>query len=252
LGAGEAGLGIGNLIVSALVDEGWDVEEARRRCWFVDSEGLIVSSRTDLPPRKRPFAHDAEPATGFLDALQRIKPGTIIGASGQSQAFTRPVLEAMAHMRERPIVFALSNPTSKSECTAEQAYQWTGGRAVFASGSPFEPVEMEGKRLVPGQGNNAYVFPGVGLGLVVAEASECTDEMFFVAARTLAGMVTDDDLKQGRIYPSLSRIREVSAHIAEAVASVAFERGLARVDRPDDLGQAVRGSMFSPEYPTHA
>jgi malate dehydrogenase (oxaloacetate-decarboxylating)(NADP+) len=252
LGAGEAGIGIGDLIVSALVHDGWAEEEARRRCWFFDSKGLVVSGRTDLAPHKRPFAHDAEFTADFVDAVERLKPGAIIGVSGQPQTFTQPVVEAMARINHRPIVFALSNPTSKAECTAEQAYHWTQGRVVFASGSPFDPVDLDGERFVPGQGNNAYVFPGVGLGLIVSEASECTDEMFFEAARTLAGMVNDDDLKQGRIYPSLKRIREVSAYIAEAVAAVAFRRGLARAERPADLGSVVRAAMFDPEYPTFA
>ncbi|MGD8320017.1 MAG: NAD-dependent malic enzyme [Gemmatimonadota bacterium] len=251
LGAGEAGIGIGELIVAALVHEGWSEAEARQRCWFFDSRGLVVQSRTDLAPHKTSFAHDAEFTDDFLQALERLQPGALLGVSGQPQTFTQPVLDAMARINDRPIVFALSNPTSKSECTAQQAYTWTDGRAIFASGSPFAPVEYEGRRFVPGQGNNAYVFPGVGLGLIVSEASECTDEMFFVAARTLAGMVNQDDLKQGRIYPSLSRIREVSAYIAEAVASVAFERGLARAERPEDLGTAVREAMFHPEYPLY-
>jgi malate dehydrogenase (oxaloacetate-decarboxylating)(NADP+) len=252
LGAGEAGIGIGHLIVSALVHEGWDEEEARRRCWFFDSKGLVVSSRTDLAPHKRPFAQEAEFTADFVDAVERLRPGAIIGVSGQPQTFTQPVVEAMARINHRPIVFALSNPTSKAECTAEQAYHWTQGRVVFASGSPFDPVDLEGQRFVPGQGNNAYVFPGVGLGLIVSEASECTDEMFYEAARTLAGMVNEDDLKQGRIYPSLKRIREVSAYIAEAVAGVAFKRGLARAEQPADLGAVVRATMFDPEYPTFA
>ena len=252
LGAGEAGIGIGDLIVAALVHEGWDEAEARKLCWFFDSKGLVVKSRTDLAHHKQAFAHDAEFTDDFLEAVERLKPGAIIGVSGQPQTFTQPVLEAMARINERPVVFALSNPTSKSECTAEQAYTWTKGKAVFASGSPFDPVTYEGRRFVPGQGNNAYVFPGVGLGLIVSEATECTDEMFFVAARTLAGMVGDDDLKQGRIYPSLSRIREVSARIAEAVAGVAFQRGLARAEEPEDLGKAVRDAMFTPEYPEYA
>jgi len=184
--------------------------------------------------------------------IERLKPGVIVGVSGQPQTFTQPVIEAMAKNNERPVVFALSNPTSKSECTAEQAYTWSEGRAIFASGSPFDPVEFGGKRFVPGQGNNAYVFPGVGLGLIVSEATECTDEMFFVAARTLAGMVNEDDLRQGRMYPPLKRIREISASIGEAVAAVAFDRGLAGIERPDDLGTTVRDAMFQPDYRTFA
>jgi len=252
LGAGEAGIGIGDLIVAALVHEGWDEAQARSRCWFFDSKGLVVKSRKDLAHHKKAYAHDAEFTDDFLEAVERLKPGYLIGVSGQPQTFTRPILEAMARLNERPVIFALSNPTSKAECTAEQAYNATGGRAIFASGSPFDPVVHEGRRFVPGQGNNAYVFPGVGLGLIVSEASACTDEMFFVAARTLAGMVNEDDLAQGRIYPSLTRIREVSAHIAEAVAGVAFDRGLARAPRPGDLGTVVRDAMFEPDYPSYA
>jgi malate dehydrogenase (oxaloacetate-decarboxylating)(NADP+) len=252
LGAGEAGIGIGDLIVAALVHEGMDEEEARQLCWFVDSKGLVVKGRRNLAPHKKPYAHDADGTTDFLEAVERLKPAAIIGVSGQPQTFTQPVLEAMARINERPIIFALSNPTSMSECTAEQAYTLTEGRAVFASGSPFDPVELDGARFVPGQGNNAYVFPGVGLGLIVSQATECTDEMFFVAARTLANMVGEDDLRQGRIYPSFSRIREVSAQIAEAVAGVAFERGLAGIDRPEDLEAVIREEMFTPDYPTLA
>ncbi len=248
LGAGEAGVGIGNLITAALVHDGMTEEEARQKCWFFDSKGLVVKSRTDLASHKKPFAHDAEPTTDFLEAIRRLQPGAIVGVSGRPQTFTQPIVEEMARLNERPIIFALSNPTSKSECTAEQAYTWSEGRAIFASGSPFGPVELDGKRFVPGQGNNAYVFPGVGLGLIVSEASECTDEMFFEAARTLAGLVNENDLRQGRIYPSLKRIREVSAHIAEAVATVAFERGLARAPRPVDLGAVVEAAMFDPVY----
>ena len=252
LGAGEAGIGIRELIVAALMHEGGAEAEARKLCWFFDSKGLVVKSRTDLAPHKQAFAHDADFTDDFLEAVERLRPGTLIGVSGQPQTFTQPILEAMGRINQQPVIFALSNPTSKSECTAKQAYEWTEGRAVFASGSPFPPVTLGDRHFVPGQGNNAYVFPGVGLGLIVSEARACTDEMFFVAARTLAGMVNEDDLQQGRIYPSLGRIREVSAHIAEAVASVAFQRGLARADRPADLGTAVREAMFQPEYPVYA
>lgn len=253
LGAGEAGIGIGDLIVAALVHEGWDAVEARKQCWFFDSRGLVVKSRMDeLAPHKRPFAHEGEFTDDFLEAVERLQPGAIIGVSGQPQTFTEPIVRAMARINERPIIFALSNPTSKSECTAAQAYEWSEGRAVFASGSPFDPVDYEGRHFVPGQANNAYVFPGVGLGLIVSEATECTDEMFFVAARTLAGMVQEDDLRQGRIFPPLKRIREISATIAEAVAGVAFERGLAGRERPEDLGTEVRQEMFVPVYHTFA
>jgi malate dehydrogenase (oxaloacetate-decarboxylating)(NADP+) len=251
LGAGEAGIGIGSLIVAALVREGWDEAEARGLCWFFDSTGLVVGSRDDLTHHKRAFAHEGEFTADFLEAVERLKPAAIIGVSGQPQTFTQPILAAMARINERPIVFALSNPTSKAECTAQQAYEWTDGRAVFASGSPFPPVDLDGERFVPGQGNNAYVFPGVGLGLIVSEASACTDEMFFVAARTLAGLVHEEDLRQGRIFPPLERIRAVSAAIGEAVARVAFDRGLARVARPDDVGRAVREAMFEPDYATY-
>jgi len=250
LGAGEAGIGIGDLIVAALVHDGWDEERARRQCWFVDSKGLVVESRDDLAQHKRPYAHPEGFTDDLLSLVRKVKPGALIGVSGQAQAFTRPILEEMARIHRHPIVFALSNPTSKSECTAAQAYGWTDGRAVFASGSPFDPVELDGRRFVPGQGNNAYVFPGVGLGLIVSEARECTDEMFFEAARTLAGLVTEVDLALGRIYPSMTRIREVSAHIAEAVADVAFRRGIAAAQRPADLGSAVRSAMFEPDYPS--
>jgi malate dehydrogenase (oxaloacetate-decarboxylating)(NADP+) len=251
LGAGEAGIGIGNLIVAALVHEGWDESEARRLCWFFDSTGLVVESREDLTHHKRAFAHEGDFTADFLEAVERLRPAAIIGVSGQPQTFTKPILAAMARINERPIVFALSNPTSRAECTAEQAYAWTDGRAVFASGSPFPAVELGDKRFVPGQGNNAYVFPGVGLGLIVSEASACTDEMFLVAAQTLAGLVHEEDLGQGRIFPPLERIRDVSAAIGEAVARVAFDRGLARVPRPNDLGRAVREAMFEPDYATY-
>ncbi|HLN92167.1 MAG TPA: NAD-dependent malic enzyme, partial [Patescibacteria group bacterium] len=162
LGAGEAGIGIGELIVTALKTEGMTEEEARRRCWYVDSKGLVVKSRTDLVPHKLPFAHDHASIGDFAAAMDSIKPTAIIGVSGMPRTFTRAVVEAMARMNRQPIVFALSNPTSKSECTAEEAYTWSEGRAIFASGSPFAPVTYKGKTIVPGQGNNAYIFPGVG------------------------------------------------------------------------------------------
>ncbi len=252
LGAGEAGIGIGDLVASAMVDEGASPEEARRRCAFVDSHGLVVKSRTGLAEHKLRFAHDLPPAPDFLSALEAVRPTAIVGVSTVPRSFDQRVLEAMARMNPRPIVFALSNPTSRSECTAEEAYRWTEGRAIFASGSPFPPCRLGDRTFVPGQGNNAYIFPGVGLGVVACEARLVTDRMFSAAARALARMVEPADLELGRIYPSLARIREVSAHIGAAVAEVAFQDGLAGVARPPDLLAMVRRAMWTPAYREYA
>ncbi len=248
LGAGEAGMGTGHLIVSAMVDEGLSEQQARLRCWFVDSRGLVVKSRTGLTGDKLIFAHDREFLPNFLAAVEALKPTAIIGVSGKPAMFTRPVLETMARLNERPIVFSLSNPTSNTECTAEEAYNWTGGRAVFASGSPFDPVTVHGKKFVPAQGNNVYIFPGVGLGIIASWARQVPDEMFLVAARALAQTVSEADLEQGRTLPPLTRIREVSVDIAEAVAEVAYKRGLATRLRPDSLPEYIRSLMYEPEY----
>jgi len=248
LGAGEAGIGIGDLIVTGLTEEGMSEADARRKCWFVDSKGLVVKSRTDLVHHKLPYAHDHAFLADFLQAVETIRPTAIIGVSGMPRTFTRPVVEAMARLNPLPIIFALSNPTSKSECTAEEAYAWTDGRAIFASGSPFPPVTHKGKTLVPGQGNNAYIFPGVGLGVIASEATRVTNEMFFVAAKTLASLVTAEDYAKGRIFPGLERIREVSAAIAVPVAEVAFRRGLTKMNRPADLLKHVKAQMYDPTH----
>ncbi len=248
LGAGEAGTGISDMIVSAMVDDGISEEEAQKRCWFVDSRGLVVKSRSDLAEHKLPYAHDHEYLADFLSAVESLRPTAIIGVSAQAGAFTRPILEAMARYNERPIVFAMSNPTSKAECTAEEAYTWTEGRVIFASGSPFEPVTLGGKSYVPGQGNNAYIFPGVGLGIIACETRLVTDEMFFSAAKALACEVSAAELEQGRIYPALTRIRDISANIAAAVAEVAYNQGLARKPKPDDLLTYIKSQMYEPEY----
>jgi malate dehydrogenase (oxaloacetate-decarboxylating)(NADP+) len=248
LGAGEAGLGTADLTVSALADEGLSEAQARERCWFVDSKGLIVKSRTDLSDRKRVYAHDHEFIPDFLGCVEALKPTAIIGVSGKGRMFTEPVLKAMARLNERPIVFSLSNPTSKTECTAEEAYTYTDGRAIFASGSPFDKVTVKGNTFFPAQGNNVYIFPGVGLGVIVSGARFVTNEMFLVSARTLAQQVSYADLAQGRVYPSLPKIREVSAAIAVKVAEVAYKRGLATRPQPEDLTSAVKASMYYPEY----
>lgn len=249
LGAGAAATGIASLVAGAMAGEGLEEAEARRRCWFFDSHGLVVASRGDLAAYKLPFAHDHPPVATFLDAVRALRPTAILGVSAQPGTFTAEVLAAMAELNERPVVFALSNPTSKSECTAEEAYRHTGGRAVFASGSPFEPVTLEGRRFVPGQGNNAYIFPGLGLGVVLAGATRVTDAMFHAAARALAEFVADSSLAEGSLFPPLTEIRQASARIAAAVMRVAHAEGLATIPLPDDLDAHIAARMYEPVYP---
>ncbi len=248
LGAGEAAIGIGNLVSSAMIEEGLSSAAARSNCWFIDSKGLVVGSRTDLPEHKRPYAHDYPFHKDLLSAVETVKPTAIIGVSGQPNTFTPEILKTMSRINNRPIVFALSNPTSKAECTAEEAYRHTDKRAIFASGSPFPDVVIDGQTFVPGQANNAYIFPGVGLGVLASEASRVTDEMFTAAAKSLVQQVTADDLKIGRIYPSLALIREVSANIAVAVAKVVFARGLTTVQKPADLQNHIKSTMYEPNF----
>lgn len=252
LGAGEAGIGIGELMVSALVEAGMDEAEAKKRCWFFDSRGLVVKSRENLQDHKLLFAHEGEFITDFVEAIEYLKPTAIIGVSGQPQTFTEPVIRKMSELNERPIVFALSNPTSMSECTAEQAYTWSDGRAIFASGSPFPTFVYKGQLFVPGQANNAYVFPGIGLGVLVSEATRVTDAMFLAAARKLAELVEESDLAQGRIFPPLSSIREISAKIAAEVAMTAVRQNVAGTALPDDLVGYIRSWMYEPVYQDYA
>ncbi len=247
LGAGSAATGIGDLLSVALTAEGLDPEEARRRLWFVDEHGLVTSRRDDLAPHNRPYAHDHAPL-GFLEAIEAHRPHALVGATGFAGAFTQDAVERMARLNERPVLFALSNPTAHAECTAEQAYRWTRGRAVFASGSPFDPVEWNGVTFHPGQGNNAYVFPGVGLGVVGCRARGVSDGMFLAAAAALAERVAPDDLERGALYPPRSDVRAISLDIAVAVAERAYEEGLAALPRPDDLRASLRDSMYDPSY----
>ncbi len=252
LGAGGAATGIADLIVTALVVSGMNEADARKRCWLVDSQGLVVKARTGLTPQKLPYAHEHAPVGDFLAAVKSLQPTGIIGVAAADGAFTPQVLRAMADCNVRPIVFALSNPTSKAECSAEQAYSGTDGRALFAGGSPFAPVQVGGKTLVPRQGNNSYIFPGVGLGVIACGATRIIDEMFLAAAHTLAAQVTQADLEQGSLYPPLAQIRAVSVQIAVAVAEVAYQRGLAAKPRPADMLEHVREKMYDPHYPSYA
>src|SRR5581483_4860373 len=234
-GAGEAAVGIARLVAGAMQAEGLSREEAIGRCWFVDSKGLVVKSRTDLQEHKKPFAHAFRPVGALLTTVRALRPTALIGVSAQPNQFTQPVVEEMSRLNGRPVIFALSNPTSNAECTAEQAYRWSRGRAVFASGSPFAPVRYGERTFVPGQANNAYIFPGVGFGAIASGARRVTDEMFAEAARALADSASASRLEAGCLFPPLEEIREVSARIACAAAEVAFERGLASVSRPADL-----------------
>ena len=248
LGAGEAATGIADLVVSAMMAEGLSEAESLRRTWLVDSRGLVVKNRAGLTDHKLRYAHDHAPVGDFLTAIQMLKPTAIIGVAAVGGAFTPEVLKTMAEINDRPIVFALSNPTSKAECSAEEAYRHTGGRALFACGSPYDPVRLNGKTFVPRQGNNSYIFPGVGLGATAIGSRLVTDEMFMAAAHTLAYLVNLDDIEQGSLYPALPRIREVSAHIAVAVAEVAYKRGLATLPRPNNMMAFIKSQMYDPQY----
>ncbi|PCJ70552.1 MAG: NAD-dependent malic enzyme [Rhodobiaceae bacterium] len=247
LGAGSAATGIADLICEAFKRQGLSEEAARKKLWFVDVNGLVIKGRDDLMSHNLPYAHDHAPAD-FVSAIDAIKPDILIGATGAPGTFTREVVERMAALNDRPVIFALSNPTSRAECTAEQAYEWSGGRVIFASGSPFEPVSYAGAVHRPAQGNNAYVFPGIGLGAVIADASLICDEMFLAAADALAGEVTEDDLAHGAVYPRLSVIRDVSAQIALKVAQTAHAQGLAKNLDADGYVEAIKNYMYDPTY----
>ncbi|KAJ6947439.1 NADP-dependent malic enzyme-like [Populus alba x Populus x berolinensis] len=251
LGAGEAGTGIAELIALEISKQtNMPVEETRKKVWLVDSKGLIVSSRREsLQHFKKPWAHDHEPVKTLLDAVNDIKPTVLIGTSGVGKTFTKEVIEAMASFNEKPIILSLSNPTSQSECTAEEAYTWSQGRAIFASGSPFAPFEYEGKTFMPGQANNAYIFPGLGLGLIMSGAIRVHDDMLLAASEALAAQVTQENFDKGLIYPPFKNIRKISAEIAAKVAAKAYELGLAtRVPPPRDLVKHAESCMYSPSY----
>jgi malate dehydrogenase (oxaloacetate-decarboxylating)(NADP+) len=248
LGGGSAATGIAELISQALTADGIDLAEARRHCALFDVNGLIVKSRGDLANFQTPFALDHAPVAHFVDAVKALKPTAIIGVSAVPKLFTREVIEAMAEINERPIIFPYSNPTSRSECTAEEAYHWSRGRAVFASGSPFPPVEMGGRRFIPGQGNNVYIFPAMGMAVFATEATRVTEDMFIVAAKAVAEQVTEEDLASGLIYPPQSHILDASLHVAERVAASIFDHRLARVPRPDDVGALIRTRAYRPAY----
>jgi malate dehydrogenase (oxaloacetate-decarboxylating)(NADP+) len=249
LGGGSAATGIAELISEAMALEGLPIDRARACNWLFDINGLMVTSRTDLADFQKPFSHAHAPIATFVAAVEAIRPTGIIGVSTVPKLFNQPVIEAMARINERPIIFPYSNPTSRSECTAEEAYKWSAGRAVFASGSPFPPVQIDGKTLVPGQGNNVYIFPAMGMAVLATEAKRVTEEMFIIAARAVAEQVTEANLATGLIYPPTSNIFDASLHTAARIAEYIFEHDLAGIARPDDIDAHVRARAYKPVYP---
>ena len=257
-GAGASAQGIANLVVAALVDEGLTPEQARDRICTVDSRGLVTRDRPNLEAFKATYARPTEEVARYVcrdpsavtleETIRNVKPTILLGTSGTPGLFTAPVLVAMAEINERPIVFPLSNPTSQSECTAAEAIRWSDGRAIVATGSPFAPVEHQGQRHRIGQGNNAFIFPGVGLGLWVGRVRRVTDAMFLDAAKALAVHVTDADLAEGAVYPELPRIRQCSHGVACAVIRRAVLEGHADDVMLRGLEQRVLRAMWVPEY----
>ncbi|XP_063089221.1 NADP-dependent malic enzyme isoform X2 [Cavia porcellus] len=249
-GAGEAALGIAHLIVMAMEKEGLTREKAIRKIWLVDSKGLIVKGRASLTQEKEKFAHEHEEMKSLEAIVQEIKPTALIGVAAVGGAFTEQILKDMAVFNERPIIFALSNPTSKAECSAEQCYKITQGRAIFASGSPFDPVTLpNGRTLYPGQGNNSYVFPGVALGVVACGLRTITDKIFLTTAEVISQQVSDEHLEEGRLYPPLTNIRDVSLKIAVKIVDDAYQEKTATVyPEPQDKEAFVYSQMYSTEY----
>lgn len=248
MGAGSAGTGIAELISEAMVLEGLSIEDARARCFLFDVNGLLESTRTDLADFQKPFAHPHAPTKTFVDAIESIKPTTIIGVSTVPKLFNQQVIEAMSRINERPIIFPYSNPTSRSECTAEEAYRWSNGKAIFASGSPFPPVDFNGQSFIPGQGNNVYIFPAMGMAVLATQASRVTQAMFIVAAKAVAEQVTQASLESGLIYPPQSQILDASLHTAAKIAEYVFDHGLSRTQKPADIEAHIRGMAYKPAY----
>jgi len=248
LGAGAAAFGIADMIVKKLENEGLGRQEALARISMFDVNGLLVEARTDLTDHQRPFAHPGPPSSDFAECILKLRPTAIVGVSTVGGAFSRLVIENMCAVNERPIIFPYSNPTSRSECTAEQAYVWSKGRAIFASGSPFAPVAFDGTTYTPGQGNNVFIFPAMGLAVLATEATRITDEMFLTAADAVAEHVTEEDFARGLIYPAVKDIRAVSLNAAVAIADVIFRSGLAGVKRPTNLRRFIEKRMYRPEY----
>ena len=252
LGAGSAGIGLANLLCSAMVKEGVRLEQAQAKVYMFDINGLLEDTRTDLVDFQKPYAHRHAPSRDFVAAIEDIKPTTIIGVSTVGGTFTQKVIESMSRINERPVVLALSNPTDHAECTAEQAYTWSKGKAIYAAGVQFPPVHYNGQTYLPGQANNFYIFPAIGMAVYATQASRVTDDMFIEAARAVADQVPAELLKQGLLYPLQSNILEAEIQTAARVAKLVFESGLARVKQPADMVAFIRQHVYKPEYKEEA
>ena len=248
LGAGSAGIGLANLLCSAMVEEGLTLPQAQANVHMFDVNGLLESTRTDLVDFQKPYAHRHPPSRDFVAVIESVKPTTIIGVSTIGGAFNQKVIEAISRINDRPVVLALSNPTDKAECTAEQAYTWSKGKAIYAAGVQFPPVRYNGQTFLPGQANNFYIFPAIGMAIYATQASRVTDQMFIEAARAVADQVPSDLMKQGLLYPLQSNVLEAEIQTAARVAKLVFDSGLARVKRPKDIVAFIRQHVYKPEY----
>jgi malate dehydrogenase (oxaloacetate-decarboxylating)(NADP+) len=248
LGAGSAGIGIADMIASAMILEEQSGDQARSRIWLFDANGLLESTRNDLVPEQKPYAHQHTPTHNLLEAINSIKPTILIGVSTVGKAFNRSVIEAMSKINQRPVIFALSNPTEKAECTPEEAYGWSGGKAIYAAGVQFPPVQYNGETFLPGQANNFYIYPAIGLAIYATRAKRVTDEMFLEAAKATAEQVTDEQRTKGLLFPPQSNILETEVRTAVRAATLVFDRKLAGVDRPGDVDSWLRAMIYKPEY----
>ncbi|XP_013406841.1 NADP-dependent malic enzyme [Lingula anatina] len=251
-GAGEASIGIANLIVMAMMEEGTSREQALEKIFLVDSKGLITKDRPSggITEHKAPFAKNMQHIGDLGQIVKAVKPTALIGAAAIANVFTEDIIRDMGSFNERPIIFALSNPTSSAECTAEEAYRYTEGRCVFASGSPFDPVTVDGRTFFPGQGNNAYIFPGVALATIACGIRHISDEVFLKSAEYLAAMVDNEHLAEGRVYPPLSDIQKVSTEIATKLAEYAYKKGnlCAHYPEPKDKEAFIKSHQYSTDY----
>jgi malate dehydrogenase (oxaloacetate-decarboxylating)(NADP+) len=226
------------------------LKDAQSQVYMFDINGLLEPTRTDLVDFQKPYAHPHPPTRDFVAAIESIKPTTIIGVSTVGGAFTQKVVETMSRLNDRPVIMALSNPTEHAECTPEQAYTWSKGKAIYAAGVQFPPVHFNGQTFLPGQANNFYIFPAVGLAIYATEAKRVSDEMFIEAAAAVADRVPEDLLQQGQIYPPQSNILETEIQTAIRVAKLVFDSGLARVECPTDIEAFIRQHVYKPEYKT--